>query len=93
MVDANCRVHLGKFQLGESWQLYLSPGEYWCIELTADKDWSWCSDKESGAERVVAALHREIIITNTEISIKPGDEIVWIKASAPDATMWEKCLR
>lgn len=92
MPDANFRVHLGKFSLGTSWQLYKAPIDCWSIELTGDTEWAWCSDKDSATARVVGALQREMVIPASQMIIKKDDPIIWIKAQSA-GLIYEKCVR
>jgi len=92
MADANPRVHLGELPLTAEWQVYVAPINCSCIELTADKDWAWCSDKESGAVRAVPAFQREMVVPKVDRLIMKGEPVVWVKAEE-EGTLFEKCVR
>ena len=92
MGDANFRVHLGKLPLSSDWQAYLAPINSYSIELTADVDWAWCTDRESDTWRGVAAYQRETIISTIDKMILKGQPIVWVKGTT-DGTLFEKCVR
>jgi hypothetical protein len=92
MADANFRIHLGKLPLGTEWQAYAAPISCYSIELTADQEWEWCTDKDSGAWRAVAAFQREPVIPRADKMIIKGELIIWVKG-ATEGTLFENCVR
>jgi hypothetical protein len=57
-------LYLGKLQLTTSWQPYKVRDTASIIEMTGTKQWSWCTNIDSGAFRSVPAFQREVMISS-----------------------------
>jgi hypothetical protein len=93
MGNANARLHMGTVPLTTDWQLYSAPITCRGIQLTADKDWMYCSDKSNPeTARMVGALQREMVVEFGLLILGAGEAVCWIKGTEA-GTIWEKCLR
>jgi hypothetical protein len=97
--SAPWKLSLDCFPLGEEWQELVAPYDCNQVELTGDKNWEWCTNKQraesAGASRAVLAGIPHDLTKGRPFGAKPwflqGDLICWIRAMAPDATIWIKC--
>ena len=84
------RLWLDEMELTLDWQAVTVPIKACStIELTADQEWCWCTDRE-GSVRCIAANVREILIDTRLDLIIEGTSLCWVKALDTPGTLWRK---
>jgi len=93
MPDANHRLHLCVIELTTDWQEYKPHIRCRSIEMTADKNWMWCTDRtKTDAVRLVEAFKRELVVDFGMEPTRNNEPMFYFKGIEP-GNIWDKCVR
>jgi len=93
MPDLSARLHLCVSELTTDWQEYRCHIKCRAIELTADKEWQWCTSTEKPeVVRTIPAFQREKVIESWDKYMEQDQAIFYFKG-VEQGKIWDKCVR